>query len=294
MSLRKQTVPDWQAIIVNDSGRKLQADGYTMLNTGGRKGSGYARNMGLAAAQSPWVTFLDADDIMMPNALEAMVRCAAAYSCGGYVFGDAWTVAGDGSIDYFAARNFDRERLSRFNLHTVTALVPTQRARSVGFPEGVLWEDWMFYIALSRAGCCGVRIPYPLIAYRLDTGTNRAEAYTQQEALLKLVREQKKEGTEMGCGCGQTPEQTAAQVAAAQWPSAQSGQVRMEFTGIERGTLSFFVNGRIYQGANNDVDRFAVVQAADVHRMIETQKWRVVPTVDQSFDPAEVIKSYEV
>ena len=68
----------------------------------------------------------------------------------------------------------------------------------------------------------------------------------------------------------------------------------MEFIGAERGQLSFFINGRVYQGANNDVDRFAVVQAADVHRLIETQKWRVVPTVEQSFDPTEVIKSYEV
>ena len=171
-SLTTQTVQTHHLVVVNDTGEPLRVDnGATVLNTKGRQGSAVARNMALEWARTEFITFLDADDMLINTALETMLRAYADYPEASYVYGDAWTTSGDGKLIYYDAPLYDRQMLlTERNIHNVTALVPTRVAKSIGGFDEIIrgWEDWDFYIRLGLAGYCGVKVPSPFILNRLS------------------------------------------------------------------------------------------------------------------------------
>ncbi len=94
-SVRSQSFGDWSLILVDDgssdgSGRLCddlaRKDGRIRVLHQPNGGVSAARNRGLAEVRSPWVYFLDADDLLMPGALETLYRLA--------VENDADTAAG--------------------------------------------------------------------------------------------------------------------------------------------------------------------------------------------------------
>jgi len=82
-SLRAQTRADWHAILVDDGSDDptgAEFDGFasldprfTVVHHPERRGLGAARNTGLDLARTPFIGFLDADDVMEPNALALLV-----------------------------------------------------------------------------------------------------------------------------------------------------------------------------------------------------------------------------
>lgn len=119
-------------------------------------GAGAMRNRGIALSDTPFVYFLDADDIMRPDAIERLI---SHYCQGVYVYSDDWQ--GDSLHNtedcgaYFDGR-----------WHTVSCLVPTVYARQFPFDETLpAMEDLAFYLQLQAAGVCGVRCPHPLLQY---------------------------------------------------------------------------------------------------------------------------------
>jgi glycosyltransferase involved in cell wall biosynthesis len=87
-SVEQQTERSWQCIVVNDTGSELPVmvpfPWAKVIDTGGHKGAGVARNLGVKAATSNLVTFLDADDILMPTYLEKVLK--AYQRTGRYVY----------------------------------------------------------------------------------------------------------------------------------------------------------------------------------------------------------------
>ena len=81
----------------------------------------------------------------------------------------------------------------------------------------------------------------------------------------------------MGCGCGDEAARLQAMQAMQAMPNAAT-HINMEFIGSEQGTLTFMVQGRPYQGANNDFDKFATVLKEDVQVLLASGKWRIAPT----------------
>ena len=84
-SLRAQTCPDWEAILVDDG----SPDGCGALCDAAARqdvrfrvihqknaGVGAARNAGLAAARGTYVQFLDSDDALEPQMVEVLCRTA--------------------------------------------------------------------------------------------------------------------------------------------------------------------------------------------------------------------------
>lgn len=83
-SLRDQTLPRWRAILIDDG----SVDGttalfeaaaasdtrFTILRHDVARGLGAARNVALDLVDTPFVGFLDADDVMTPTALERWVQ----------------------------------------------------------------------------------------------------------------------------------------------------------------------------------------------------------------------------
>lgn len=82
-SLRAQTLTSWRGILVDDGSRDTTgslfraaaaADARLRVITHDRpQGLGAARNAGLDLVETPFVAFLDADDILAPRALERLV-----------------------------------------------------------------------------------------------------------------------------------------------------------------------------------------------------------------------------
>ena len=82
-SLRAQTFPAWRAVLVDDGSvdatgdvfaeAAASDDRFTVVRHDVPRGLGAARNTGLDVVATPFVGFLDADDVMAPRALERLV-----------------------------------------------------------------------------------------------------------------------------------------------------------------------------------------------------------------------------
>ncbi len=94
-ALKRQTCPNMQVILVNDgstdnseSAAKSAIEGldnFTLLTTENR-GSGPARNAGIARAEGKYLYFFDIDDKLYDNSLERMVKLAEESACDLLVF----------------------------------------------------------------------------------------------------------------------------------------------------------------------------------------------------------------
>lgn len=84
LSLKRQTVRNFEVLIVDDAstdrsaavvGKAIGNDRrFHLLRHLRNSGLGASRNTGLRLARTPYVTFLDADDVLLPNALEIRLR----------------------------------------------------------------------------------------------------------------------------------------------------------------------------------------------------------------------------
>jgi hypothetical protein len=156
------------------------------------KGAGWARNKGLELVDTPFVSFLDADDWIAPNFVE---RCLQAYNGTRYIYSD-W---------------HEGESIKRApdcawvngTYHIVTTLIPTVWTRQVGgFPEDLIFaEDTYFYVALCSQGMCGRRLPEPLFYYGAEGQRARRHVNTpvHAEIMGRMVAEFG--GKVVGC-CG--------------------------------------------------------------------------------------------
>ena len=96
-SVQAQTVGNWELIAVNDgssddTGARLRelADGEPRLRVLEQENGGVsrARNAGLAASRGQWVFFVDADDLLTPDALAVLLALADEETdvvCGAYI-----------------------------------------------------------------------------------------------------------------------------------------------------------------------------------------------------------------
>lgn len=86
-SVLAQTMPDFEAILVDDGSadatlalaqRFARQDARVRVLHQANAGVSAARNLGLECAQGEWVTFVDSDDLLVPDALQIMLDAATA------------------------------------------------------------------------------------------------------------------------------------------------------------------------------------------------------------------------
>lgn len=84
-SILGQTWSDFELIIIDDGSTDetpriaadfARKDDRIRIITQQNKGIGESRNIGVQAAQSDWLTFVDADDVIHPAMIEIMMECA--------------------------------------------------------------------------------------------------------------------------------------------------------------------------------------------------------------------------
>ena len=124
-----------------------------------RRGPGWARNAGLAQAATPFVTFLDADDLIAETWAAETLDAFERHNGKRYIYTDH--VQEDRVI---AAPDC---AWARGTWHVITALLPTAWALAVGGFDTTLpaFEDTDFYLRLLAHGYRGQRLARPLFHY---------------------------------------------------------------------------------------------------------------------------------
>lgn len=207
-SVEKQTERYWECIVVNDSGSELQGlapfPWVKVLDTGGHKGAGVARNMGIRAATAPLIAFLDADDILLPAFLEATIK--AYQRTGKYVYTDWISLNKLGEQEIHQTPDFVAGDCFRKPMqHSINILVRRSWLVQVGgFDETMTsWEDVDLFMKLGASEVCGTRVPEPLLIYRYLTGQRRENGEVIREQIIEQLRTRYRDYIEGGkmCGC---------------------------------------------------------------------------------------------
>ena len=150
---------------------------------------GPVRNAGLRRAQAALMLCLDPDDTLAPEALVRMVEAL-----------DNAPHAHVASSDYFEHRG---EHIRRVNIPDDDSnVLPTQNPchsaslfrREVweatgGYTAATAYEDWDFWVRAASCGMRRVRVPYPLVHYRLrDDGFWAGASADDAKAKAAIVR----------------------------------------------------------------------------------------------------------
>lgn len=281
-SLKQQTYSP-EILIVNDSAQPLAIGGATILETGGNKGSAYARNLGLDKVKTPLVTFLDADDYFLDTAIEVLTKGYLEYdTC--YVYSDWYQYTNNKTYTRFPTKPhiYDRMFLLKHSLHLVNILIETDVAKSVYYDINYRgWEDWAFHIALGEKGYCGTRIPEPLLIYDMTTSINRVKHDKIQDEVYKEIHDKYSDYLKgvkefmacQSCGGGKMKQQQQLSVLP---PSPVEGLQTLEFLGQNTAPIRVRVNNHVYSGANDDAFKFIQVPYEDVQGLLERGSWRKV------------------
>lgn len=304
-STRWQTVKDWEMILVNDTGQPMRGSGDERVRIidapqgHGKRRPAVARNVGIETARGVFTIFLDADDYLLPSAIQTFIRGHARHDKA-YSYAHHYSISRDGR-DWAMYRPPDYNREPRAglkshstagpnpvptmqgcNLHPITALVPTWCLREVGgFDEDAPgFEDWTIWLRLAMAGFCGERVYGPTFVYRIHHGqSHRPDAAGGQALMDAVTAPYRLNGTGdipmPGCGCGggaAKAKEMARQLAAAfgDATTTDNGQVVLEYTGPGSGTQTFRhpQSKREYRAGNNPARRFNVVAPEDVDYLI--------------------------
>ena len=184
-SVRRGAYPS-KIIVVNDGGRSPEeilsgASEVTLIEHERCRGRSEAMNTGVRSATTPFITFLDDDDVYYPEHLSILTR-AAQHATHRAFYTDAVSafldMGEDGSYVTrkrlrMYAQDFDRNLLLFDNYIPLTTLMLRRDdfLSAGGFdPAFDLFEDWDFLIRLSKTGDF-VRVPRITCEVRHFTGS---------------------------------------------------------------------------------------------------------------------------
>lgn len=142
-SLKNQTYSNIEIIVVDDGSTddsakyiadKKREDNRILVFSQKNSGPSAARNLGLSKMSGSYFTFLDADDVLLENAISTMVACAQSYDADYCVFGIKTPGRGEGdklSVD----KVLRLERAAYLNL-----ILCEDYKCGGGFPFAKLWR----------------------------------------------------------------------------------------------------------------------------------------------------------
>lgn len=167
-SLVRQTRGDWTAVLVDDASTDATAaifaeaaardPRFRVIRHATRRGLGAARNTGVDAVDTPFLGFLDADDVLVPTAFERLLGTLEAtgsdFAVGAYVRlrPDASGAYAPGVVQPWVSAATDPERRGTTidahpeasgNIVAWSKVTRTDfwRRAALRFPEGKLYED---------------------------------------------------------------------------------------------------------------------------------------------------------
>jgi len=220
-SIQSQTFSDWELIIVNDGSSDdtasvaedlAIADSRIRVYHQRKSGVSSARNLGLSVAVSPYVAFLDADDLWTPAALERLIgeleshpEYPAVYGVSGYVDDGGNSISG-ATLESWVRRRLrvegrrrrevpidqptSFEMLAVRNYIAIGAIVLRREylEKLGGFHADLSgMEDWHLWLRLSRIAPIGFVDELVLNYRRHDRNVTRnAKKMSQQQFCAAL------------------------------------------------------------------------------------------------------------
>jgi glycosyltransferase involved in cell wall biosynthesis len=183
-SLRSQTVPDWELVVVDDGSTdfatlelldRLRDDGVRVLRTANR-GLSAARNLGIASTSAPVLCMVDADDLLAPELFEKSLAVLDARPEVAFV--SHWLEAFGAEQWEWRPASCDLAAMVLANQVNGAALVRRAAVEAVGgFDESMRdgCEDWDLWLTLLERGCHGEILPEILFRYRRRPDAMTAE-----------------------------------------------------------------------------------------------------------------------
>lgn len=173
-SVRRQTYPDVEIVIVDDGSTDPGAMSFLdtlpadiVLVRQARAGPAAARNKGVRHATGSFIFFLDSDDEIAPECLDALFEALRRQPAAGFAYSLLRLVGGVSGIvgsepNFFECLFANRRPYAMLVGRSVFDAVG-------GYDEAMRLgnEDWEFNIRLGLAGYHGVRVDEPLLMYQV-------------------------------------------------------------------------------------------------------------------------------
>lgn len=229
-SVEGQTLREWEVIVVWDTDHSAAKAFYrkaypyvTYLESDG-SGPSRARNLALSQAKGTYVTFLDADDRLLPDYLQKHYE--AHLQTGAVIYSDFIALVREADIPFYG---LPPAKIAG-GIGYIPDNVPVwECAKAVAYPEGPkpyswaginiftprewltgsapfdesleTWEDLLMALELSWAGHQFHKIAEPLWMYDMTLSKSRRQQdQTVNERALKRIQQKYREVKEM-CGC---------------------------------------------------------------------------------------------
>jgi glycosyltransferase involved in cell wall biosynthesis len=198
-SIKAQTHPAARIVVVDDGSEDVETvaalarldddPAVTVLRQPANRGPSAARNRGLAELDTGYVLPIDADDELLPDALERMLaRLEAAPADVGFVYPNIQYMGN--RDDYVASPAYNLWLLMAQNYCPAPALFDRRLfAAGVAYAEEIVLghEDWDLVLQIAELGVVGVPADGPTFRYR-QQGFSRANAVDDEpEAFDRAV-----------------------------------------------------------------------------------------------------------
>lgn len=202
-SVQRQTSDRWECVIVDDGSTDeslsiVQSiigtnDKFRVFHTDNH-GVAHARNYAIERASGKYILPLDADDKLSDIAVETFL--------------DTWSEHPDASLlvpmikkHYINGETKIQQRLWRGYEFLKVRCTPNNSScykksdwdRVGGYRDGVMYEDWEFWIRLLYKNDNVINIPKVLVDYIMRPGSRWCHAVKRHESEIKIIRNMNKE-----------------------------------------------------------------------------------------------------
>jgi len=266
-SVRAQTRPDWELVIVDDGStdatraiaeRLAAEDDRIRVVSQANAGTAAARNTGVRGSCAKWLCMLDADDLLLPGFLERMWAFAEDHP--GYdIYSPTTTMLlRDGRRVPLMTGGEWREVRSvtaAVQMHESSiaqvSLVTRATFDRVGGYRPVYSEDYDFWLRALILGARQIQNPEPLWVYRRQEGSKTTALVREAESILEIL-------TDARAMPELAPDDRAACDAAIAFAEARVGRRHLEealLRGEYKGARGAYMR---YRGAFPGVGKYAL------------------------------------
>lgn len=192
-SVRAQTYPHWECIIVNDASPDHTAtvadaaaatdSRIRVIHKPQNEGLAAARNSGIHAGTGTYIVPLDADDKLAPTFLDECLSAIAQHPGAKMIYTDAQHFGINN--DYATRNEVDMHRLCHHNFCQPTALFATSTfLQTEGYRQGIYgYEDWDMWLQIIDHPSDAVCVHKGLFYQRIK----------EQSMITELLADEKKE-----------------------------------------------------------------------------------------------------
>ncbi len=156
-SIAAQTFKDFETIVINDGGEDVRDvindfKRVHYINCKENRGLPAARNIGIKAAKSRFIAYLDDDDWFYPHHLATLASYALQHKAR-FVYSNADAVFHNGRVGIYVDREYDPEKIKQQNITPVCCVLHERSLidKAGSFDESLPnHEDWDLWIRMSK------------------------------------------------------------------------------------------------------------------------------------------------